>query len=211
MGANSAHTAYSSAKFAVKGFTEALITDLRIHAPHVKASVVMPGHVGTSIMLNGTGFDGDNGRRTVARMFGMDVDNMSDEEIAATTESAGAAFRDDAPTTAKQAVQVILDAVKTERWRVLIGDDAAALDALVRAHPEEAYESHFFGLKDDTTQAACSQPSIKKRVKLWTWQHALLASKTLRRSSNSKHDTACLLYTSPSPRDQRGSRMPSSA
>ncbi len=151
MGANSAHTAYSSAKFAVKGFTEALITDLRIHAPHVKASVVMPGHVGTSIMLNGTGFDGDNGRRTVARMFGMDVDNMSDEEIAATTESAGAAFRDDAPTTAKQAVQVILDAVKTERWRVLIGDDAAALDALVRAHPEEAYESHFFGLKDDTT------------------------------------------------------------
>ena len=25
------------------------------------------------------------------------------------------------------------------------------------------------------------------------------------------HYTACLLYTSPSPRDQRGSRMPSSA
>ena len=26
-----------------------------------------------------------------------------------------------------------------------------------------------------------------------------------------KHDVSCLLYTSPSPRDQRGSRMPSSA
>ena len=43
------HTAYSAAKFAVKGFTEALITDLRINAPHIKCSVVMPGHIGTSI------------------------------------------------------------------------------------------------------------------------------------------------------------------
>src|SRR5437773_9639578 len=46
------HTAYSAAKFAVKGFTEALIADLRINAPHIKVSVVMPGHIGTSIPLN---------------------------------------------------------------------------------------------------------------------------------------------------------------
>ena len=46
------HTAYSAAKFAVKGFTEALITDLRINAPHIKCSVVMPGHIGTSIVVN---------------------------------------------------------------------------------------------------------------------------------------------------------------
>src|SRR3954452_1324927 len=46
------HTAYSAAKFAVKVFTEALITDLRINAPHIKCSVVMPGHIGTSIPLN---------------------------------------------------------------------------------------------------------------------------------------------------------------
>jgi len=39
------HTAYSPAKFAVKGFTEALITDLRVNALHVKCSVVMPGHI----------------------------------------------------------------------------------------------------------------------------------------------------------------------
>jgi hypothetical protein len=30
------------------GFTEALITDLRINAPHIKCSVVMPGQIGTS-------------------------------------------------------------------------------------------------------------------------------------------------------------------
>jgi NAD(P)-dependent dehydrogenase (short-subunit alcohol dehydrogenase family) len=45
-------TAYAAAKFAVKGFTEALINDLRINAPHIKCSVVMPGHIGTSIPLN---------------------------------------------------------------------------------------------------------------------------------------------------------------
>ena len=36
MGPERPHTAYSAAKFAVKGFTEALITDLRVNAPHVK-------------------------------------------------------------------------------------------------------------------------------------------------------------------------------
>jgi NAD(P)-dependent dehydrogenase (short-subunit alcohol dehydrogenase family) len=46
------HTAYCAAKFAVKGFTEALITDLRVNAPHIKCSVVMPGHIGTSIRFN---------------------------------------------------------------------------------------------------------------------------------------------------------------
>src|SRR6478609_11707759 len=41
------HTAYSAAKFAVKGFTEALIADLRVNAPHIQCSVVMPGQIGT--------------------------------------------------------------------------------------------------------------------------------------------------------------------
>jgi len=39
--------------FAVKGFTEALITDFRLNAAATwRASVVMPGHIGTSIVLN---------------------------------------------------------------------------------------------------------------------------------------------------------------
>ena len=46
------HTAYSASKFAVKGFTEALINDFRLHAPHLKAAVVMPGHIGTGIAQN---------------------------------------------------------------------------------------------------------------------------------------------------------------
>src|ERR1700726_3426080 len=63
IGLGVSHTSYSAAKFAVKGFTEALINDLRLNAPHVKCSVVMPGHIGTSIVSNsrkvqnGTGSD----------------------------------------------------------------------------------------------------------------------------------------------------------
>src|SRR5580693_5851037 len=45
-------TAYSAAKFAVRGFSEALIEDLRVHAPHVHVAVVLPGHVGTNIVAN---------------------------------------------------------------------------------------------------------------------------------------------------------------
>ncbi|MFM8938665.1 MAG: SDR family oxidoreductase, partial [Phenylobacterium sp.] len=52
LGPQTSHTAYSAAKFAVKGFTEALINDFRNNAPHVKASVVMPGHIGTNIAIN---------------------------------------------------------------------------------------------------------------------------------------------------------------
>src|SRR6201995_2019388 len=83
------HTAYSAAKFAVKGFTEALINDLRLNAPHIKCSVVMPGHIGTSIVtntslvLNGTEELSPAGlvqaRRRLKGM-GIAVDTMSDEQ-----------------------------------------------------------------------------------------------------------------------------------
>ncbi len=46
------NSAYSTAKFAVKGFSEALIEDLRANAPQVRVAVVMPGHVGTDIVAN---------------------------------------------------------------------------------------------------------------------------------------------------------------
>src|SRR6202030_1529414 len=50
VGMGVSHTAYSAAKFAVKGFSEALMNDLRLKAPHLKCSVVMTGHIGTSIV-----------------------------------------------------------------------------------------------------------------------------------------------------------------
>ena len=52
LGPGMPNTAYCTAKFAVKGFTEALIEDLRTNAPQVRVAVVMPGHVGTDIVAN---------------------------------------------------------------------------------------------------------------------------------------------------------------
>ena len=118
-----AHTAYAAAKFAVKGFSEALVTDLRLHAPHVKVSVVMPGHIGTGIALNSVLVQG----------------GAVDAQV---TERA-AAFRNSAPTSALQAAEIILDGVRAGRWRILVGDDAQTLDQLVRDTPEEAYDIAF--------------------------------------------------------------------
>ena len=43
LGPGMPNSAYATAKFAVKGFTEALIEDLRTNAPQVRVAVVMPG------------------------------------------------------------------------------------------------------------------------------------------------------------------------
>ena len=149
------HTAYSAAKFAVKGFTEALVNDLRLNAPHVKCSVVMPGHIGTDIAINsrkviaGTEsdqLDADTMKGARARMLamGMPADQLSDAQIQAMVDEQGRRFRDDAPTTAAQAAKIILDGVRSDNWRVLVGDDAHGLDRLVRADPEHAYEQGFY-------------------------------------------------------------------
>jgi hypothetical protein len=53
-------------------------------------------------------------------------------------------FLEDAPMTAAAAATVILDGVRAERWRILVGDDAHRMDEMVRADPESAYEPDFF-------------------------------------------------------------------
>jgi NAD(P)-dependent dehydrogenase (short-subunit alcohol dehydrogenase family) len=147
------HTAYSAAKFAVKGFTEALINDLRINAPHVKVSLVMPGHIGTSIVINSgrvLGREAKNlpddqveiARERITRL-GFDVKGVTNDEIRTFLHQRAEAFRDEAPTTAGAAATVILDGVREERWRILVGDDARVLDEMVRQNPEEAYEQSF--------------------------------------------------------------------
>jgi NAD(P)-dependent dehydrogenase (short-subunit alcohol dehydrogenase family) len=150
------HTAYSAAKFAVKGFTEALITDLRVNAPHVKAAFVMPGHIGTSIAINSGKVLGTHGpmemsaaeidvvrRQWVA--MGLPVGNEPDDHIRNALLKRQNDFRDNAPTTAAQAADVILDGVVNDRWRILVGDDAHVLDAVVREAPDVAYEPEFLG------------------------------------------------------------------
>jgi NAD(P)-dependent dehydrogenase (short-subunit alcohol dehydrogenase family) len=143
-------TAYSTAKFAVKGFTEALMRDLSLNAPHIKCSVVMPGHVGTDIITNSqkilrgseTAIDVSAGRiRFAAR--GLNVAGLSDDQIRARVVEFAKRFRDHAHLDAAGAATIILDGVKAERWRILVGKDAAYFDERVRAAPEEAYSPGF--------------------------------------------------------------------
>ncbi len=139
------HTAYSAAKFAVKGFTEALIEDFRVNAPHVKVAVVMPGHIGTDIIknsrlvLSGDTLDIAAVRNTMGQR-GFDHANMSDEDIENMARMMEDGFKSMAPTSAAQAATIILDGVRNERWRILVGDDAHKLDEAVRANPEAAYD-----------------------------------------------------------------------
>ena len=147
------HTAYSAAKFAVRGFSEALINDLAMHAPHVRVSVVMPGHVGTSIVLNAVAGPGseparmDPSRLALVRAevanFGIDPATVSDDELRALTQAIGEQYRDAAPMTAAAAATTILEGVRANRWRILVGEDARVIDELVRADPERAYETDF--------------------------------------------------------------------
>ena len=155
VGMGVSHTAYSAAKFAVKGFTEALINDLKLNAPHIQCSVVMPGHIGTSIISNsrkiqsGTESErlSDNELKSARQRLkgnGIDTAPMSDEDIQKIAIDRARTFRDEAPTTAAAAAKIILDGVKAERWRILVGDDAHRLDQRVRQTPESAYTSEFF-------------------------------------------------------------------
>jgi NAD(P)-dependent dehydrogenase (short-subunit alcohol dehydrogenase family) len=155
VGPGTSHTAYSAAKFAVKGFTEALINDLRLNAPHIKCSVVMPGHIGTSIMSNSRKIQSASGSERLSdaeialarerlKLMGVDTAAMSDENIQQLMAERARAFRDEAPTTAAAAAKIILDGVKAERWRILVGDDAHKLDERVRQSPEQAYTPEFF-------------------------------------------------------------------
>ena len=137
----------------MKGFTEALITDLRQNAPHVKASVVMPGHIGTSIVINSGKFFGRDPKEMTSEQLvevrdrlgkrGMDVSAASDDDLRLGMQMQGEMFRDTAPMTAAQAATVILDGVRAGDWRILVGDDAVSLDQLVRELPAIAYDAEF--------------------------------------------------------------------
>ena len=130
------HTAYSTAKFAVKGLSEALIEDLRVHAPHVRVAVVMPGHVATNIVANSM------------MAFGVPEDDAL---------AANQGFHDSAPLSAAGAATVILDGVRSGAWRILVGADAVALDGYVRAHPDGAYD--YAKLTAAATEAVGKDPA----------------------------------------------------
>jgi len=142
LGPGMPNSAYATAKFAIKGFTEALIEDLRTNAPQVRVALVMPGHVGTDILAN------------IRRAHGTPE---PDDTSVARIETG---FRDKAPLTAAAAATLILDGVRSGAWRILVGEDAKVLDAAVRARPEAAYDYAKLAL-------AAAKTAVEARASGW--------------------------------------------
>src|SRR6266699_2297080 len=147
LGPGMPNTAYATAKFAVKGFSEALIEDLRVNAPQVRVAVVMPGHVGTDIIANTLRAHGlpEPERMTDAQLTelipaALAPEGATPDDLRQMLVRVNAGFRDNAPLSAADAAAVILDGVRSGAWRILVGEDAKTLDAAVRAKPEGAYD-----------------------------------------------------------------------
>ena len=154
LGPGMPNNAYSAAKFAVRGFTEALIEDLRTNAPQVRVAVVMPGHVGTDIVGNSLRAHGkDPEQMTEAQLkamipanaraglaaAGLLSEDASAEDLRQVLIRMSNDFRDKAPLSAAQAATIILDGVRSGAWRILVGQDATIIDERIRANPEAAY------------------------------------------------------------------------
>jgi NADP-dependent 3-hydroxy acid dehydrogenase YdfG len=101
--------AYNSAKFAVRGFTEALRQEMILAKHPVKVTTVHPGGIKTAIARNSTVAEGLD-QAEMAKAF--------DKKLA--------------KTTPERAAQIILDAVRKNKARVLVGADAKILDVIVR-------------------------------------------------------------------------------
>ena len=108
-------TAYSAAKFAVRGFSEALRHELQMAKSPIRLSVVHPGGIKTNIVRNSRTGSGiaDNERR---------VQSIERFDVIAKTSAKDAALR-------------IIKGIEKNEPRILIGGDARFMDILQRFRP----------------------------------------------------------------------------
>ncbi len=147
-------TAYCTSEFAIKGFSEALIPDLRANAPQVRVVVVMPGQVSTDMGMNSRRALGQpdleqlsdaeltemipDEARTVLIAMGLLPEDFSADDLRHAIPRIQDTFRDKG-FTAAQAATIILDGVRSGAWRILVGEEAKMLDEQVRANPEAPF------------------------------------------------------------------------
>ena len=106
-------SAYNSAKFAVRGFTDALRMELEVANVGVSCTTVHPGGIKTNIARN-------------ARI------DPALQESAGTREEQARRFERIAMTSPEKAARQILTAVERNRRRVLVGPDAKVIDLVSR-------------------------------------------------------------------------------
>jgi NAD(P)-dependent dehydrogenase (short-subunit alcohol dehydrogenase family) len=147
-------TAYSTSESAIKGFSEALIEDLRTNAPQVRVVLAMPATVNTDLAENSRRALGlpeveqlsdaelmemfPEVGRTILIGMGLLPENFSADDLRQALprlkeEFEGKGF------TAAQAATSVLDGVRSGAWRILVGDEAKMLDEQVRANPEAPF------------------------------------------------------------------------
>jgi NADP-dependent 3-hydroxy acid dehydrogenase YdfG len=101
--------AYNAAKFAVRGFTEALRQEMVLNRHPVKVTSVHPGGIKTPIARTASAAEGVD-PELIAKLFDKRLAN----------------------TTPRRAAEIILDGVRKNKPRVLVGPDAVVLDLIVR-------------------------------------------------------------------------------
>jgi NADP-dependent 3-hydroxy acid dehydrogenase YdfG len=102
-------SAYNAAKFAVRGFTEALRQEMLVGKHPVKVTCVHPGGVKTAVARNATVADGED-QQTFSEFFDKRLAHLSPETAAKT----------------------IVNGVAKGHARVVVGWDAKAFDWLAR-------------------------------------------------------------------------------
>ena len=102
-------TAYNAAKFAVRGFTEALRIEMLVDRHPVQVTCVHPGGIKTAIARNARVSDRED-KEATARHFDTRLARMTPERAAG----------------------IIVAGILADRPRVVVGADAKVLDALVR-------------------------------------------------------------------------------
>lgn len=108
-------SAYNAAKFAVKGFTEALREELAIEGANIGVTCVHPGGIKTNIARNAR----------VTETKGL-VDEKSTRE-----------FEKIFITTPEKAAEAVVNAILKNSRRLLIGPDAVAVDLMQRLLPTQ--------------------------------------------------------------------------
>jgi NAD(P)-dependent dehydrogenase (short-subunit alcohol dehydrogenase family) len=106
--------AYCTAKFAVRGFTETL--DQELKDTPVRVTCVHPGGIKTNIARN-------------ARFYKAPDPRINHEDVIAIFD------RFMTRTTADDAARIIIEGIKKDRHRIMVGADAQILDMLKRMFP----------------------------------------------------------------------------
>lgn len=114
--ASPTQSAYNASKFAVRGFTESLRAELALDDAAIGASTVHPGGIDTDIVRNSRVGDtgiADRSREEVVREFEKEIARLSPDEAA----------------------EIIVDGIRRENGRILVGVDAKLLDIMQRIVP----------------------------------------------------------------------------